>query len=617
MTSTGNSTVYKPVGSEFDMARNFSYKRPKNLKKAFLQLMSYIGHHKYMLILVFFLVAVSAVANLIGTYSIKNVVAAGVDDKLEALGLTCGVVAVLYACGVASTFAYSQIMVHLAQSVVYDMRKDLYRKVQDLSLSYFDETPYGDIMSCFTNDVETVSEALNNSFASLIENAITLIGTIVCIFVLSWQLSLIVMAFYVLMFGYLFFASKRSKRYFKLQQEKLGALSGYAEEHIRGMKVVKVFNHEETSLEEFDKASDDLYRTSVKALSYSNSMVPMVMAISYFNYAIVAILGGIFTMKSLIPLENLSSYLVFVRQTSMPINRCTTQSNIILNALASSERIFALIDSSPEVDDGTIVLEKDGDKNYWVGENLKEELKGDVRFEHVTFGYEEGSRVLDDISLYAKPGQKIAFVGSTGAGKTTITNLINRFYDVNEGRITYDGIDVKKIKKASLRSSLGMVLQDTHLFTGTIEENIRFGNLSASFDDVVKAAKLANADSFIRRLPQGYKTILTSDGSNLSQGQRQLLAIARAAVMNPPVLILDEATASVDTYTEKLIEEGMDTLMENRTVFVIAHRLSTVRNADAIIVLEHGKIIERGTHEDLLKLKGRYYELYTGKSELQ
>ena len=602
------------------MARVMSYKRPKNLKKAFRELLSYLGHHKWMLLLVFILVFISSMANIIGTFAIRFVVSAALSKDLSQLALTVGSVAVLYFFGIVSSLSYTQIMVYLSQRVVYEMRRDLFNRVEDLPVSFFDNTAFGDIMSCFTNDVETVSEALNNAFAAIIENFITLIGTIVCIFVLSWQLSLTVMAFYILMFTYLFFASKRSKHYFKLQQENLGKLSGFAEETIRGMKVVKVFNHEEDSLKVFDDASDALCETSYKALSYANSLVPMVMALSYFNYALVAILGGLWTLNGLMLSENLASYLVFVRQTSMPINRFTQQANIILNSLASSERIFSLINSPIEADQGEVKLTykiENGKKvYYWDNKGELIPLKGDVRFENVVFSYVEGHPILKNISLYAKPGQKIAFVGSTGAGKTTITNLINRFYDIDSGKITYDGIDIKDISKASLRSSLGMVLQDTHLFTGTIEENIRFGNLEASFEDVVNASKLANADSFIKRLPNGYQTVLSSDGANLSQGQRQLIAIARAAIMNPQVLILDEATASVDTYTEKLIEKGMDKLMENRTVFVIAHRLSTVRNANAIIVLENGNIIERGDHEALIEQKGRYYELYTGKSEL-
>lgn len=602
------------------MARSMSYKRPKNLKRALKQLLGYLGRHKWLLLLVFFLVTIAAVSNLLGTFAIKFVVGAALSHDIGYLALVCGVTAGSYFLGVSSTLAFSQIMVVLAQKVVYDMRKDLFAKIQDLPLRFFDTTAYGDIMSGFTNDVETVSEALNNSFAALIENTITLIGTIICIFVLSWQLSLIVMAFYAVLCVYLFFASKKSKTYFRRQQESLGQLSGLAEEHIRGMKAVKVFNHEKASIDEFERIAENLSQTSTKALSYSNSMVPMVMALSYFNYAIIAILGGILTLNGSVAIENLASYLVFVRQTSMPINRVTSQSNILLNALASSERIFGFIDNEPEIDDGEfrlVLSEEDGKKKgWWEKDGQRIPLRGKVEFKDVTFSYDGKKNVLKHLSLVASPGQKIAFVGSTGAGKTTVTNLINRFYDVSEGSIEYDGIDVRKIKKDSLRNAMALVLQDTHLFTGTVAENIRFGNLGADMEKVRAAARLADADGFISRLGDGYETMISSDGANLSQGQRQLLAIARAAAADPPVLILDEATSSVDTYTEKLIEEGMDKLMENRTVFVIAHRLSTVRNADQIIVLENGEVVERGNHSQLLALKGRYYQLYTGKAEL-
>ena len=606
------------------MARVAAYNRPTDIKKTFKELLFYLGHYKYFLILISFLVVVAGVANLIGTFSIKWLISYVQADDQKGMIRLIVLIAINYLIGSISTFSYTQMMVIVSQKVVKDMRNDLFTKVDKLPVKYFDTTEYGNIMSCFTNDIETVSEALNNAFAAIIDNFVQLVGTLICMFLLTYQLTLIVLVFYLIMAIYLVFAGKKSKKYFLQQQNYLGKLSGFSEEAIRGIKVIKVFNHEEETLKEFGDLNDKLAISSKRALFFANSMVPIVMAISYFNYALVTILGGIFVLNKTIDISVLSPYLVFVRQSSMPINRFTQQSNIILNSLASCERIFALIGKKAEIDEGTIQVDEVDDnklnrKFYWRFPNQKDgvEIKGDVRFENVCFSYDGKNLVLNDISLYAKPGQKIAFVGSTGAGKTTITNLISRFYDVDSGKITYDGIDIKDIKKDDLRKTLGMVLQDTHLFTGSIEENIKFGKLNASHQEVVAAAKLANADSFIRRLPNGYNTILTSDGSNLSQGQRQLIAIARAAISNPKVLILDEATASVDTYTEKLIQQGMDKLMENRTVFVIAHRLSTVRNANAIIVLEHGKIIERGDHDDLLNQKGRYYQLYTGMSELE
>ena len=606
------------------MARVAAYNRPTDIKKTFKELLFYLGHYKYFLILISFLVVVAGVANLIGTFSIKWLISYVQADDQKGMIRLIVLIAINYLIGSISTFSYTQMMVIVSQKVVKDMRNDLFTKVDKLPVKYFDTTEYGNIMSCFTNDIETVSEALNNAFAAIIDNFVQLVGTLICMFLLTYQLTLIVLVFYLIMAIYLVFAGKKSKKYFLQQQNYLGKLSGFSEEAIRGIKVIKVFNHEEETLKEFGDLNDKLATSSKRALFFANSMVPIVMAISYFNYALVTILGGIFVLNKTIDISVLSPYLVFVRQSSMPINRFTQQSNIILNSLASCERIFALIGKKAEIDEGTIQVDEVDDnklnrKFYWRFPNQKDgvEIKGDVRFENVCFSYDGKNLVLNDISLYAKPGQKIAFVGSTGAGKTTITNLISRFYDVDSGKITYDGIDIKDIKKDDLRKTLGMVLQDTHLFTGSIEENIKFGKLNASHQEVVAAAKLANADSFIRRLPNGYNTILTSDGSNLSQGQRQLIAIARAAISNPKVLILDEATASVDTYTEKLIQQGMDKLMENRTVFVIAHRLSTVRNANAIIVLEHGKIIERGDHDDLLNQKGRYYQLYTGMSELE
>ena len=485
-------------------------------------------------------------------------------------------------------------------------------------------------MSYFTNDVDTISDALNNSFAMVIQSFIQVVGTLTLLFILNWRLSLVAAVCYLAMFAYIRFSGRRSKRYYTSQQAALGELDGYIEEMMAGQKVVKVFNHEAASLEEFRRKNEALRRAGTGAQGYAATMIPAVVTISYLNYAIVAVLGGIMALRGTTDVGSLASYLIFVRQASLPINQFTQQTNFLLAALAGAERVFEVMDQAGEVDEGRTVLvnvkeeggrpvpcpEKTG-RWAWQGpDGALTPLRGDVRFEHVDFGYEDGHPILKDISLYAEPGQKIAFVGSTGAGKTTITNLINRFYDVQKGRVTYDGIDVRDIKKDDLRRSLGIVLQDTHLFTGTIADNIRFGRLDATQEEIEAAARIASADSFIRRLPQGYDTPVTADGANLSQGQRQLIAIARAAVADPPVLILDEATSSIDTRTEALIEKGMDRLMEGRTVFVIAHRLSTVRNADAILVLEHGQVVERGSHEALLAQKGEYYQLYHGMFEL-
>lgn len=611
-------------------ARQFSGKRPENLKHTLKVLLSYMGRHRFLLLVVAVLVTISALANLLGTYMIRPIVNHLVQGDLMDLVRGVAVTAVIYICGAASALGYTQTMVWAAQKVLYDIRRDLFAHLQTLPLSFFDTNRHGEVMGLFTNDVDTISDALNNSFAMVIQSFIQIAGTLVLLFVLNWRLSLIVVVCYIVMFLYIRFSGRRSKKYYSRQQESLGDLDGYIEEMIAGQKVVKVFNHEQGGLEEFRKKNEILRRAGTGAQSYAATMVPAVVSISYINYAIVAVLGGLMALRGQTDVGSLASYLVFVRQAAMPINQFTQQSNFLLAALAGAERVFGVLDLKPETDEGTVDLvnvrrrgeklercaEKTGSWAWMEEDGTLIPLRGDVRFDHVDFGYEPGHPVLKDVSLYAKPGQKIAFVGSTGAGKTTITNLINRFYDVQGGSVVYDGIDVRRIKKAALRRSLGIVLQDTHLFTGTVADNIRFGKLDATMDEVVRAAKIANADSFIRRLPQGYDTMVTADGANLSQGQRQLLAIARAAVADPPVLILDEATSSVDTRTEALIEKGMDGLMEGRTVFVIAHRLSTVRNANAIMVLEQGQIVERGDHDDLLEQKGKYYQLYYGMFEL-
>ena len=612
------------------MARQLSAKKPKHLGYTLRTLLSYLGRHKLLLLAVAVLVSVSALANLLGTYMIRPVVnslAGGqVGDLIRGVAVTAGI----YGLGAVCAYGYTQIMVKAAQKVLRDIRRDLFAHLQTLPLRFFDTRRHGDVMSYFTNDVDTISDALNNSFAMVIQSFIQVAGTLTMLFILNWQLSLVVAVCYVVMFGYVRFSGKRSKAYYTKQQASLGELDGYIEEMMAGQKVVKVFNHEEASLEEFRAKNETLRRAGTGAQGYAATMVPAVVTISYINYAIVAVLGGIMAINGMTDVGSLASYLVFVRQAAMPINQFTQQTNFLLAALAGAERVFEVMDQPGEVDEGRTVLvnvkeeggrlvpcgEKTGRWAWRKPDGSLTPLRGDVRFEHVDFGYEDGHPILKDISLYAEPGQKIAFVGSTGAGKTTITNLINRFYDVQGGRVIYDGIDVRDIKKDDLRRSLGIVLQDTHLFTGTIADNIRFGKLDATREEIERAARIANADSFIRRLPQGYDTPVTADGANLSQGQRQLLAIARAAVADPPVLILDEATSSIDTRTEALIEKGMDQLMEGRTVFVIAHRLSTVRNADAILVLEHGQVVERGSHEALLAQQGEYYQLYNGMFEL-
>ena len=642
-------------------------KKPQNLMRTLRELMSYLGRHKLLFLAVAVLVTISATANLLGTYMIRPVVDALSQGNIEGFVASIALTAAIYVVGVLSAFGYTQVMVHAAQKVLVDIRRDLFAHIQTLPLRYFDTRSRGDIMSYFTNDVDTVAEAMNNSFAMVIQSFIQIVGTLAMIFILNWQLSLVVVVGYIVMFVYIRFSTNRSRGYYQRQQTELGELDGYIEEMVTGQKVIKVFNHERANVEEFRARNERLRVAGTSAQAYAASMVPAVVSISYVNYAIVAVLGGWMAITGATDVGALASYLVFVRQTAMPINQFTQQSNFLLSALAGAERVFSAMHEPPEVDEGRVRLVQTArdawawqiPDGYGVGvwgslvpvaddscgdgvtmshaaaEDMgavatetapgvdgtllatgRLPLRGDVRFHNVSFGYEPGHEVLHGINLFAKPGQKIAFVGSTGAGKTTITNLINRFYDVQEGEITFDGINVKNIEKDSLRRSLGIVLQDTHLFTGTIAENIRFGKLDATDEEVRAAAKIANADSFIRRLPQGYDTMVTSDGANLSQGQRQLLAIARAAVADPPVLILDEATSSIDTRTEMLISRGMDQLMQGRTTFMIAHRLSTVRDADAIMVLDHGRIIERGTHDELYALGGTYWELCQGLKEL-
>ena len=668
------------------MAKYVGYKRPKDTKKTIKHLLVYLGHYKWMFMLVALLVLLSAGANVTGTYLVKPVVNRFiVPGDMEGLLKAVIAMGVMYACGALCTLGYNRIMVKVSQKVIQDIRNDLFAHVQKLPLKYFDAHTHGELMSRFTNDVDTVQEAMNNSFAMIIQSFIMLFGTLIMMMVLSIRLSMIVVVFLIIMFLFIKFNSKHSKKYFNRQQEELGKINGFVQEMMAGQKVEKVFNHEQKNFEKFCEMNESFRKESTNALAFAGMMIPTIVSLSYLNYAISACVGGIFTLKGLMDLGSLSSYLIYVRQSAMPLNQFTQQVNFLLSALSGAERIFDMMDEEPEVDEGSVTLcnavkNEDGSlteckeytgtfawkvpanlNTYWNSEAYKDkikkqiinevsdmevtrvnnivypadkdnkkgnaladvsdgtylvELRGDVRFKNVVFGYVPEKTILNDVTLYAKQGQKIAFVGSTGAGKTTIINLINRFYDIQSGSITYDDIDIKDIKKDDLRRSLAMVIQDTHLFTGTIADNIRYGKLDATDEEVRNAAVIANADSFIRRLPDGYDTMLYSDGGNLSQGQRQLLAIARAAIAKAPVLILDEATSSVDTRTERLIEKGMDAIMEGRTVFVIAHRLSTVRNSKAIMVLEKGQIIERGSHDELLEQKGRYYQLYTGQFEL-
>ena len=609
------------------MAKPFNGSRPKDLRHTLSRLLDYLSRHRVLLVLVGILAAVSASANLLGTYMIKPIVNQVVQAGSRA-GLIAGVAtaAAIYAAGALSTLGYTQLMVRAAQKILRDIRRDLFVHLQTLPLGFFDTNRKGDLMSLFTNDVDTISDALNNSFAMIIQSFVQVVGTLALLFILNWRLTLIVVLGYAAMFLYIRYSGRRSRFYYNRQQSSLGELDAYIEEMVSGQKVVKVFNHEEANLQGFAERNEQLRRAGISAQSYAATMIPAVVSISYLNYAVIAVLGGVMVILGLSDVGSLASYLVLVRQSAMPINQYTQQGNFLLSAMAGAERVFTAMEQPPEEDTGTVTLTRlpaqPGRAPQWIWQDSAAPdqppipLRGDVRFHDVSFSYDGRRTILHGLSFYAKPGQKIAFVGSTGAGKTTVTSLINRFYDVSGGSVTFDGIDIRRIRKADLRRCFGVVLQDTHLFTGTVADNIRFGKLDATDEEVRRAAVIANADSFIRRLPQGYDTMVTGDGANLSQGQRQLLAIARAAVADPPVLILDEATSSIDTRTEALIEKGMDQLMEGRTVFVIAHRLSTVRNANAIIVLENGAVVEQGNHEQLLARRGEYYQLYHGMFEL-
>lgn len=615
----------------------------KNPGKLFARLMGFI-FKKYLpaCIIVVICIFVSVLANVQGTMFTKNLI----DDYIVPLLKTgspdygpllaaMGKVAVFYGIGVISTFAYSKIMIYVSQGTIKNLRVELFSHMQDLPIRYFDSHAHGDIMSIYTNDIDTLRQLISQSLPQILNSAITVVSVFVSMVILNIPLTILTIVMVIVTTVVTKKFAGFSSRYFLAQQRDLGKVNGFIEEMLNGQKVVKVFTHEQENIEAFDKINDELFESAYNANMYSNMLGPVNAQIGNLSYVLCALAGGVMALSGFggLTLGKLASFLTFNKSFNMPISQVSQQFNSIIMALAGCDRIFSLLDEAPETDEGYVTLVNAKEENgkltetpertgLWAWKHTHQadgsvdykKLEGDVVFDDVDFGYVPEKIVLHDVDLFATPGQKIAFVGTTGAGKTTITNLINRFYDIADGKIRYDGININKIKKADLRHSLGIVLQDTHLFTATVMENIRYGKLDATDDEVYAAARLANADTFIRQLPDGYNTVLTGDGANLSQGQRQLLAIARAAIADPPVLILDEATSSIDTRTERIVQDGMDKLMHGRTTFVIAHRLSTVRNSDCIMVLEQGRIIERGSHDELISKKGKYYQLYTGKT---
>lgn len=625
--------------------RNQRGKGPENPGRLLKRLMGMLmKHYGAAIIIVAICIIINVLANVQGTMFMQRLI----DDyitpllKSETKNYTpllhaIGRVACFYGIGIIASYSYNRIMVNVTQGMLKTFRDSMFTKMEQLPIKYFDTHAHGDIMSMYTNDTDTLRQMISQSMPQLFNSAITIISTTVCMFMLNIPLT----ALTFFMVGIMLVLTRKigglSAKHFIAQQKDIGTVNGYIEEMMQGQRVVKVFCHEEESKEAFDKLNDALCESSYKANNYSNILAPINAQLGNISYVLCAIVGGVLAIGNVggFTLGGLASFLTFNKNFNMPINQISMQINAIVMALAGAERIFNLLDEEPELDEGYVELVNAKRENgqlvpsekrtglwAWAHKHTNGdpttyvELKGDVVFDDVDFGYTDDKIVLHNVSMFAQPGQKLAFVGSTGAGKTTITNLINRFYDIQDGKIRYDGININKIKKADLRRSLGIVLQDTHLFSMSVRENIRYGRLDATDEEVEAAAKLANADGFIRRLPQGYDTVLTGDGANLSQGQRQLLAIARAAIADPPALILDEATSSIDTRTERLVQDGMDKLMHGRTTFVIAHRLSTIRNSDCIMVLEQGRIIERGTHEELLEKKGRYYQLYTGNAVL-
>ena len=623
------------------MARIANFSRPKNTRRAIKQMFGYLGRHKWYMFAIALLVAASAMANIMGTYLLKPVINNYIlPGDIPGLIRMIALMGLMYALGASACLAYNQLMVHMSQQVVSEIRSDLFEHTQKLPLSYFDAHTHGELMSRFTNDVDTLTEALNGSFAMMIQSFITITGTITMLLILSWRLSLIVIFFLACMTLFIRYNSRRNRKYFIRQQQCLGSINGFVEEMVAGQKVEKVFNHEPQDFEEFCRRNEALRDAGTKALAYSGMTIPTIVSLSYFNYAVSACVGGLFALAGLTDLGTLASYLVYVRQSAMPMNQFTQQINFLLSALSGAERIFDMMDEIPEIDEGNVRLcqvrenpmgqlkecsEFTGRFAWKVPEETVKRtrldapvsdgfafipLKGDVRFNDVVFGYVPEKTILNGISLYAKPGQKIAFVGSTGAGKTTIINLVNRFYEVNGGSITYDGIDIREIRKDDLRRSMSMVIQDTHLFTGTIRENIAYGNLDASQEELIAAAKKANIHDYIMSLPEGYDTYIGERGVKLSGGQKQRISIARVFLKNPSILILDEATSALDNATEMLIQESLEELSRGRTSLIVAHRLSTIKNADEIIVFTDEGIQERGTHDSLLAQDGIYAQLY-------